>query len=192
MQKSNVFGCKFSLYPMDSGFVPIILGALEQTYTTKVFSKSDAISTVYRGKLSYVSDAIRGLFVAAYQPEIHMALEGTFSQGCPWDTDVDSRLDVNGPLPNLPLSKAKSFPVKCKIALYPMGCYDFLTHIARAGQFAKEAGLTPEAAHYSTGITGDVHQIFDYLERICSYMNETGLPYALSFTLSVNSPTKNI
>ena len=67
-------GCRFSLYPMDSAFVPIILGALEQTDTSAVWSQSDALSTVYRGKLPYVTDAVRSLFVNAWKEGVHMAL----------------------------------------------------------------------------------------------------------------------
>ncbi|WP_291246429.1 YkoF family thiamine/hydroxymethylpyrimidine-binding protein [Fournierella sp.] len=75
----DISGCRFSLYPMDSNFVPIILGALEKTDTSAVWSQSDALSTVYRGRLPYVVDAVEGLFVNAWQPTVHMALEGQFS-----------------------------------------------------------------------------------------------------------------
>ena len=44
----DISGCRFSLYPMDSGFVSIILGALEKTDTSAVWKQSDALSTVYR------------------------------------------------------------------------------------------------------------------------------------------------
>lgn len=58
--KLDISGCRFSLYPMDSDFVSIILNALEKTDTSGVWSQSDALSTVYRGKLAYVADAVRG------------------------------------------------------------------------------------------------------------------------------------
>ena len=63
----DISGCRFSLYPMDSGFVSIILGALEKTDTSAVWKQSDALSTVYRGRLPYVADAVRGLFVNAWR-----------------------------------------------------------------------------------------------------------------------------
>ena len=57
----DISGCRFSLYPMDSNFVPIILGALEKTDTSAVWSQSDALSTVYRGRLPYVVDAVEAV-----------------------------------------------------------------------------------------------------------------------------------
>ena len=92
----DISGCRFSLYPMTDNFVSVILGALEKTDTSAVWSQSDALSTVYRGKLPYVADAVRALFINAWQPEVHMALEGQFSKGCPGDTDGDSLLDREG------------------------------------------------------------------------------------------------
>ncbi len=186
----NISGCRFSLYPMDSDFVSIILGALEKTDVSAVWSQSDALSTVYRGKLPYVADAVRGLFVNAFKPGVHMALEGQFSKGCPGDRNGDSMLDREGPAPNLPLVRDVHFPVLCKIALYPMGIPDYLDKIAGVWRMAEQAGLQPQSIHYATRISGDVHQVFDYLESVCALMEETVPHYILCFTLSVNSPTQ--
>lgn len=97
--KLDISGCRFSLYPMTDNFVPIILGALEGTDTSAVWSESDALSTVYRGKLPYVADAVKALFVNAWKPDVHMALEGQFSKGCPGDCDGDSVLTREGEAP---------------------------------------------------------------------------------------------
>ena len=72
--KLDISGCRFSLYPMTDNFVPIILGALEGTDTSAVWSESDALSTVYRGKLPYVAAALRALFVKAWKPDVHLGL----------------------------------------------------------------------------------------------------------------------
>ena len=79
----DISGCRFSLYPMTDNFVSVIWALLEKTDTSAVWSQSDALSTVYRGKLPYVADAVRALFINAWQPEVHMALEGQFSKGMP-------------------------------------------------------------------------------------------------------------
>ncbi len=188
--KLDISGCRFSLYPMTNDFVSVILGALEKTDTSAVWSQSDALSTVYRGKLSYVADAVRGLFVHAWRPKVHMALEGQFSKGCPGDTDGDSLLNREGPLPNMPDIQDKHFPVQCKLALYPMGVSDYIDQIAKVWRMAEEAGLKPVSIHYATRITGDVHEVFDYLENVCRLMEQSVPHYILHFTLSVNSPTK--
>jgi len=185
-----ISGCRFSLYPMDSAFVPIILGALEQTDTSAVWSQSDALSTVYRGKLPYVTDAVRALFVNAWKEGVHMALEGQFSKGCPGDSDGDSVLSRTGEAPNHALIKDKHFPALCKIALYPLGTADYIDHIARIWRKAEEAGLNPTTIHYATRLAGDIHDIFDFLEEICRTMEQSVPHYVLHFTLSVNSPTQ--
>ena len=174
----------------DSDFVSIILGALEKTDTSAVWSQSDALSTVYRGRLPYVADAVKGLFINAWRPGVHMALEGQFSKGCPGDCDGDSLLDRQGPAPNQALAAERHFPVLCKLALYPMGVGDYIDQIAQVWRMAEDAGLAPVTIHYATRISGDVHQVFDYLEAVCRRMEETVPHYILHFTLSVNSPTQ--
>ena len=188
--KLDISGCRFSLYPMDSDLVSIILGALEKTDTSAVLSQSDALSTVYRGRLPDVADAVKGLFINAWRPGVHMALEGQFSKGCPGDCDGDSLLDRQGPAPNQALAAERHFPVLCKLALYPMGVGDYIDQIAQVWRMAEDAGLAPVTIHYATRISGDVHQVFDYLEAVCRRMEETVPHYILHFTLSVNSPTQ--
>lgn len=185
----DISGCRFSLYPMDSNFVPIILGALKKTDTSAVWSQSDALSTVYRGRLPYVVDAVEGLFVNAWQPTVHMALEGQFSKGCPGDTDGDSLLTREGPGPNAQTIAGAHFPVLCKLALYPMGVSDYIDRIAEVWHMAEDAGLNPTSVHYATRISGDVQAVFDYLHAVCRHMEQTVPHYILHFTLSVNSPT---
>jgi len=185
----DISGCRFSLYPMDSGFIPIILTALEKTDTSKVWSLSDALSTVYRGSLPYVADAVRGLFINAFQPDVHMVLEGQFSKGCPGDMDGDSYLAESGQPPNLSNVQDMHFPVMCKIALYPLGSGDYMDLIANVFRMAETAGLEPKTIHYATRIDGDVHRIFDYLEKVCAYVQNAAAHYVLTFTLSVNSPS---
>lgn len=185
----DISGCRFSLYPMTDNFVSVILGALEKTDTSAVWSQSDALSTVYRGKLPYVADAVRALFINAWQPEVHMALEGQFSKGCPGDTDGDSLLDREGEAPNRAKTQDRHFPVLCKLALYPMGTGDYIDEIAKVWRMAEAEGLNPKTIHYATRIEGDVQKVFDYLEEVCRLMEQSVPHYILHFTLSVNSPT---
>ena len=185
----DISGCRFSLYPITDNFVSVILGALEKTDTSAVWSQSDALSTVYRGKLPYVADAVRALFINAWQPEVHMALEGQFSKGCPGDTDGDSLLDREGEAPNRAKIQDRHFPVLCKLALYPMGTGDYIDEIAKVWRMAEAEGLNPKTIHYATRIEGDVQKVFDYLEEVCRLMEQSVPHYILHFTLSVNSPT---
>ena len=69
-----IAGCRFTLYPMTDRFIDIILGALEKTDTSAVWSETDALSTVYRGKLPYVADAVQARFAEGNPTGVKCAL----------------------------------------------------------------------------------------------------------------------
>lgn len=46
---SRIAGFRFSLYPMTDDFISVIKSALKKTDTSKVWTKTDHISTVLRG-----------------------------------------------------------------------------------------------------------------------------------------------
>ena len=188
----DISGCRFSLYPMCDNYVPVILGALEATDTSAVWQETDALSTVYRGKLCYVADAVKALFINACHEGVHMAIEGQFSHGCPGDIDGDSVLGLEGPAPNGSRLSGKHFPVHCKIALYPMAVPEYIQKIAAVWRLAEERGLQPKTIHYATRLEGDVQDIFSFLEEICQLMSDDpSVPhYILHFTMNVNSPTE--
>lgn len=187
-----ISGCRFTLYPMTDDYIGIILGALAATDTSAVWSETDALSTVYRGKLPYVADAVRALFANAYRPGVHMALEGQFSKGCPGDVSGDSVLEREGEAPNAARTRDRHFPVRCKLALYPLGDADYIDEIAGAWYMAEKAGLRPATIHYATRVEGDVQDVFDYLESVCRTMEESPKVhhYVLHFTINCNSPTE--
>ena len=186
----DISGCRFSLYPMTDDFESQILNALKTTDTSKVWSHSDALSTVYRGKLIHVIDAVTGLFINAYKEDIHMSLEGQLSKGCPGDMDGDSFLSEDDNKVNFNAVKNIEFPVICKIALYPLGKGEYIEDIAHVFRMAQQEGLKPQIIHYATRIQGDVHKVFEYLESVCRYCSQNVSHYVLTFTLSVNSPTE--
>lgn len=187
--KLPIFGCRFSLYPMTDNFVDQIVSSLEKTDTSALWVQSDALSTVYRGKLEYVADGVKALFVNAYRDKVHMAIEGQFSKGCPGDIDGDSKLSIEGEAPNRKATEDIHFPVHCKISLYPMGVENYIDHIAKVWYMAKDRGLNPTTIHYATRLEGDVHQIFDFLEEVCDLMATSVPHFILHFTMNCNSPT---
>ena len=184
-----IAGCRFSLYPMSNQFIDLILGSLDKTDTIRIWSASDALSTVYRGRLHYVADAVKALFVNAYREGVHMAIEGQYSKGCPGDTDGDSKLDESGAAPNAERIREIHFPVLCKFSLYPMGTPDYIRHIADVWRLAEARGLNPTTIHYATRLSGDVHEVFDFLEEVCEKMDHAVSHYIVHFTMNCNSPT---
>lgn len=91
---SNITGCRFSLYPMTDNFVDIILSSLEKTDISNIWTETDALSTVYRGKSEYVVDAVDALFINTYKEDVHMTIEGLFSKGCPGDSKGDVKMGI--------------------------------------------------------------------------------------------------
>ena len=86
--KKGVVGIRFSLAPMCDDFITIILDAISKVDLSKVWAKTDATSTVYRGRESAVFDASKACFHHAYRKDVHMMFEMTISKGCPGDVDV--------------------------------------------------------------------------------------------------------
>ena len=186
-----ISGCRFTLYPMCDNFIDIILGGLERVDTSAVWSETDALSTVYRGKLDYVMDAVSALFASAWTEGVHMAIEGQVSKGCPGDVSGDSKLTYEGEAPNHAIVEAAMQPCLCKLALYPMGVGDYIDDIARVWRMAEDRGLNPQTIHYATRIEGSIHDVFAYLTDVCKLMeaSESVHHYVLHFTINVNSPT---
>lgn len=186
-----ISGCRFTLYPMCDNFIDIILGGLERVDTSAVWSETDALSTVYRGKLDYVMDAVSALFASAWTEGVHMAIEGQVSKGCPGDVSGDSKLTYEGEAPNHAIVEAATQPCLCKLALYPMGVGDYIDDIARVWRMAEDRGLNPQTIHYATRIEGSIHNVFAYLTDVCKLMeaSESVHHYVLHFTINVNSPT---
>lgn len=186
-----ISGCRFTLYPMCDNFIDTILGGLERVDTSAVWSETDALSTVYRGKLDYVMDAVSALFASAWTEGVHMAIEGQVSKGCPGDVSGDSKLTYDGEAPNRAIVEAATQPCLCKLALYPMGVGDYIDDIARVWRMAEDRGLNPQTIHYATRIEGSIRDVFAYLTDVCKLMeaSESVHHYVLHFTINVNSPT---
>ena len=144
-----ISGCRFTLYPMCDNFIDIILGGLERVDTSAVWSETDALSTVYRGKLDYVMDAVSALFASAWTEGVHMAIEGQVSKGCPGDVSGDSKLTYEGEAPNHAIVEAATQPCLCKLALYPMGVGDYIdVPLVSASNVAAQQSVRFLLAHF--------------------------------------------
>ena len=88
----DITGCRFSLSPMSDDFIDIILSSISKVDTSKIWSKTDRLSTIYRGKRCHVIDALKACFVYSYRKDVHSTMEITLSKGCPGDTDAESHL----------------------------------------------------------------------------------------------------
>lgn len=186
----DITGCRFSLCPMSDRYIELILGAVDKTDTSGVWSCTEAHSTLYRGRREQVLDALKACFIYAWQPDIHMTMEATFSRGCPGDTDGESYLAAAAPLPNEAATREIHFPVLCKISLYPMGVPNYMEYIAHVVNHAVDMGIYAGSAHYVTVLKCDVQQLFAYFEYVNAYCAGHLSHYVFEATLSVNSPSE--
>ena len=186
----EITGCRFSISEMSDDYISLILGAISKVDTSKVWSKTDKISTVYRGKQIHVEDAVKACFINAYNENVHATMECTFSKGCPGDVESDSYLAEDDVLMNEPKIKDKHFPVVSKISLYPLGVSDYMTHIATIVNHAIDLGIYSGSTHYCTMLECDVQDLFSYINYVNDYCGKNIKHYVFEVTLSVNSPTK--
>lgn len=96
---NRIAGCQFTLFPMSEDFVDVILSALEQVDTSKVWKETDDVSTCIRGKMVHVFDVANAIFLHAVKSGKHVAMSGTFSIGCPGDSEGHVYMDeTNEPM----------------------------------------------------------------------------------------------
>lgn len=184
----QITGCRFSLSPMSYNYISIILGSLEHVDTSKVWSNTDTLSTVYRGKRVHVEDALKSLFINAFTKDVHMSLEATFSKGCPGDIEGESYLNGDNILLNEPSIKDIHFPVECKIALYPLGDGNYMDVIANVVNTAIDRGIYKGSAHYCTFLHCDVQSLFSYIDYVNEYCGSHLHHYVFEVTMAVNLP----
>jgi hypothetical protein len=174
---------------MSDNYISIILGALKHVDTSKIWSQTDNLSTVYRGKRVHVEDALKSLFINAFTENVHMSLEATFSKGCPGDIEGESYLgDDDDVLMNEPSIKNIHFPVDCKIALYPLGDGNYMDVIAHVVNTAIDRGIFKGSAHYCTFLQCDVQSLFSYIDFVNEYCGNNLSHYVFEVTMAVNLP----
>ena len=184
----DITGCRFSISSMSDDFISMILGAIKNVNTEKVWSATDALSTVYRGKRIHVMDCLKACFAHLNDGKTHITMEASISKGCPGDVDDDFYLAEDDVLLNNTQIK---FNVLSKIAFYPMGIKNYMDHIAYVVRLAMNMGLYVESSHYATLLKGGINDIFDYFNAVLIYAEQNVSHYVLQTTLSANSPSQS-
>src|SRR5690625_709405 len=93
--RSKIAGASFTLSPMCDDFVNIILGTLEKVDSSKVWMKTDDVSTTVRGKLVHVFNVTKAVCTYAAKTGEHVSFQATFSVGCPGDTETDAYMELD-------------------------------------------------------------------------------------------------
>lgn len=187
---SQVAGCQFSLHPMSDQFADIILSALEEVDTSKVWKETDNVSTVIRGKMVHIFDVTKAIFLHAAKTGEHVAMNGTFAIGCPGDSGANVFMDET----EHPLNEEKSKEMKqaagCKFALYPMGREDYMDIIYEQIDLSKNRNVKVTPTHFATRLDGDVHDIFHCLHESFDKVHEKAAHVTMTFSISANSPSQ--
>lgn len=190
VMKTRLTGCRFSIAPMSDDFENIILGAIEKTDTSHVLSFTDEFSTVYKGCLTSVTDALKACFIYAYKKDVHMTMTGIITNGCPCKKE-DTPQDFAA-YSGIPANESKikniHFGAAAKIELYPLGSPDYLSHIEKIIELAKKCGVFSRSSAYTTILKADIQELFGFLKAAASYCEQNLDHYVLGFTFGVNFP----
>ena len=81
----DITECRFTVSAMSGNFIPMILDAIKNVDTKKVWSVTGALSTIYRGKRIHVMDCLKACFSQLNDGATHIIMEATVSK----DRDAD-------------------------------------------------------------------------------------------------------
>src|SRR5699024_4050394 len=86
---SRIAGCSFSIHPMSDNCIESRTNAVERVGRSKVWMQTGGVTTTGRGKMVPVFDVTKAIFLHAAKTGEHVAFQGTYSIGCPGDSDGD-------------------------------------------------------------------------------------------------------
>lgn len=187
--KSDIAGASFSIHPMSSGFIDIIIGALEDADTSKVHMDTDDVTTTVRGKLVHVFDVTKAIFLHAAKTGEHVAFQATYSLGCPGDSKGEAYMAEDDIRLNTDQVKEIKQPAAAKFSLYPLGGGDYMDVIYEQIEAMKKY-VKASHAHYSTRLDGEALDIFHGLEQVFKATVEGGSSHTvMTVSISANSPS---
>jgi energy-coupling factor transport system substrate-specific component len=189
---SRIVGCRFSIYPMADNFVEVILGALKEVDTSKVWMETDDVTTCIRGRSEHVFDVAKAIFIHAAKTGVHVVFNGTFSVGCPGDSEGDSYMSENDERLNEEASSKEQVEVATQFALYPMNNPDYMQIIADQVVVAKDHGTFTKGNHYASRLDGDANDVFKTLEQafVNASKSHERSHVTMTAAISANSPSK--
>ncbi|UJL46879.1 thiamine-binding protein [Virgibacillus sp. NKC19-16] len=187
---SNIAGVSFSIHPMSDNFINIITEALNEVDTSKVWMKTDDVTTTVRGKLPHVFDVTKAIFIHAAKTGEHVAFQATYSLGCPGDSSGNAYMaEDKEPLNSAQIKDIKQ-PVAAKFSLYPLGGGNYMDTIYEQIEAMKKH-VTVSPAHYSTRLDGESVAIFNGLEHVFqATVNASSSHTVMTVSISANSPSQ--
>jgi uncharacterized protein YqgV (UPF0045/DUF77 family) len=189
-EQPRIAGCSFSLYPMSDQFTNLILSAIKTVDSSKVWMKTDRVSTIVRGRIPHIFDVTQAAFLEIAKTGNHVVYSATFSVGCPGDTEGHAYMDVDEAPLNSDLIESVEQDLSAKFALYPMGGGNYMDPIYEQIEAMKDHGIDVELTHYETMLDGPAQNIFNGLQSVLQAMEDAGSSHTvMTVTLSANSPS---
>lgn len=186
----RIAGCSFSLYPMSDQYADLILSAIETVNSSKVWMKTDRVSTIVRGRIPHIFDVTQAAFLEIAKTGVHVVFSATFSVGCPGDTEGHAYMEVEENPMNRELIGSIQQDLSAKFALYPMGGGNYMDPIYEQIEAMKTHGVEVNLTHYETMLDGHAQNIFSGLQSVLQAMEDAGSPHTvMTVTLSANSPS---
>lgn len=189
--RSAITGARFTIHPMTDWFVDIILSSLKETDTTKVWMKTDDVSTCVRGRSEHVFDVVKAIFLNASKGGDHVVLNATFSNGCPGDSAGDALMAEDSNLMNYELSQQISQETAAHFALYPLGIPGYMNVIMDQINTVADHGVFSGGVHYATRLDGDANTVFAAMESAFDGARKSDSSHiVMTVTMSANSPSR--
>lgn len=186
---SNIAGASFTLSPMCDQFVDVILNALKEVDTSKVWMDTDDVTTTVRGKLPHIFDVTKAILLHASATGEHVSFQSTYSIGCPGDSAGDVFMAEDDQRMNHEETKDIKQFIAAKFSLYPLGGGNYMDTIYEQIEAMKEH-VDVTSAHYSTRLHGEVNAIFNGLEKVFQTTVENGSKHTvMTVSISANSPS---
>lgn len=185
----QITGASFSLHPMSDDFIAIIEAALNDTDTSKVWLKTDDVTTTVRGKAVHVFDVTKSICVRVARTGKHVAFQATYSVGCPGDAEGSAYIALDDESSNRLEARDHQLFAAAKFSLYPLSGVNYMDTIYEQIEKMKEY-VDVTTAHYSTKLTGGLLAIFNGLESIFQNTVDAGANHTvMTVTISINSPS---
>lgn len=189
-KERRIAGCSYSLYPMSDDFAEQILNALDKIDSSKVWMKTDEVSTIVRGRISHIFDVTQAAFLEIAKTGIHTVFSATFSVGCPGDTEGHAYMAEDDNPTNLEIIQKVPQNVSAKFALYPMGGGNYMDLIYEQIESMKNHGVEVSPTHYETKLFGSSQKIFSGLKNVFEATEKAGSTHTImTVTISANSPS---
>ena len=187
---SRIVGCRLSIFPMTDRFAEVIVEALKSVNTDKVWMHTDDLCTCIRGRAEHVFDVTRAIFAHSASTGAHTVFNGTFSIGCPGDSNGDVYMSEDDIRMNENLAGAADLETASHFSLYPLGTENYMDIIYQEIERAKSKGTLTQGIHYSSRLDGTVSSVFDTLEDAFRHAIQTDSSHlVMTAVVSANSPS---